>query len=56
MMNESDQIHKEKGLEKWYYFYDFENRLIEVKKKNFTIQRNWYDGDGKRIKMLVIWK
>lgn len=34
----------------WNYIYDYENRLIEVKKNSVTIQMNYYDGDGKRIK------
>jgi YD repeat-containing protein len=42
--------------ETWNYFYDFQNRLIEVKKNSVTIQRNWYDGDSKRIRKVVIEK
>ena len=49
-----NQIRKEKVLEKWYYYYDFENRLTKVEyydgTQTLTLGQYYYDGDGKRIK------
>jgi hypothetical protein len=49
-----NQIRKEKGIEKWDYVYDFENRLTKVEyfdgTQTLTLGQYYYDGDGKRIK------
>jgi hypothetical protein len=49
-----NQVRKKKGLEKWYYYYDFENRLTKVEYFDGTqttvLGEYYYDGDGKRIK------
>ena len=48
-----NQICKEKGIEKWYYNYDFENRLIKVEHfdgtQTLVLGQYFYGGDGKRI-------
>ena len=49
-----NQIRKEKSLEKWYYTYDFENRLTKVEyfdgTQTIVLGQFYFDGDGKRIK------
>jgi RHS repeat-associated protein len=37
----------------WTYSYDYENRLTKAVQSGTTLQQNYYDGDGNRVKQVA---
>ncbi len=42
------------GTDAWEFTYDAENRLTVVKKNDVVVAQFWYDGDGNRVKGVVV--
>jgi hypothetical protein len=53
-----NQVRKEKGLEKWYYYSTLKNGFTKIeyfdRSQTIVLGEYYYDGDGKRIKKVEL--